>query len=149
MKKTLILFRLYDPAYSRNGEYGNKESLRVSLSEDNVLGYSLYGGWQDTGTGFCISNLQLKKSLPINPAQFKNVRALEMEIRNILKTGCGSSAICKAEVLNQLKNKPTSKSLSIKVYKELKIRAQEIIKDFSDGEKGEGHGMMRVLKMME
>ena len=149
MKKTLIIFRMYDPSYSRNGEFGNKESLRVSLGEDNVLSYSLFGGWQDSGTPFAISNLQLKRSLPINPAPFRNTLALKVVVQSILRTGVGSHEVHKAEVLNEIKDKPKTKSISLKVYKELKRQAQEIINDYSDNEKSEGHGMLRVLNLME
>ena len=151
MKKTLIIFRMFDPSYSRNGEFGNKESLRVSLGEDNVITYSLFGGWQDSGTPFAISNLQLQRSLPLSPAPFRNVLALKVVVQSILRTGVGSHEVNKAEVLNELKTKPVikTKSISLKVYKELKRQAQEIIADFSDGEKGEGQGMLRVLNMLE
>ena len=145
--KTLIIFRLYDLSYSRNGEYGNKESLRVSLGDDNVLRYSLFGGWQDTGIAFSTSNLQLKRSLPLKPSS-PTVKGLEYEIHSILKTGVGSHTVYKAEILNDFKDKPKDKTLSAKVYKELKRQAKEIIADMSDGEKGEGHGMLRVLNMM-
>jgi hypothetical protein len=148
MRKTVILFRMYDPSYSRNGEFGNKESLRVILGEDNVLSYSLFGGWQDTGTPFCIGNLQLKRPLPVNPAPFKNVIALETEIRNILKTGVGSSAVSKAEILNEIKDKPRTKSLTLKAIRELKAQAQELIDLGDSHEKKEGWGMLRVLNAM-
>ena len=100
--KTLIIFRLYDLSYSRNNEYGNKESLRVSLGDDNVLSYSLFGQWQSTGTAFSLSNLQLSTSLPLNPSNFNDIKDLEYAIREILKTGVGSHTVHKAEVLNQL-----------------------------------------------
>jgi hypothetical protein len=148
MRKTVILFRLYDTCYSRNGEFGNKESLRVILGEDNVLSYSLFGGWQDTGTPFCIGNLQLKRPLPVNPAPFKNVVALETEIRNILKTGVGSHTVAKAEILNEIKDKPRAKTLSLKTIRELKAQARELIDLGDSHEKKEGWGMMRVLNMM-
>ena len=107
MKKTLIIFRLYDLSYTRGDNYGNKESLRVSLGEDNVLTYSLFGGWQDSGIAFSISNLQLSKSLPLNPSQFNDIKDLEYEIREILKSGVGSHQVHKAEVLITLKPQPT------------------------------------------
>jgi len=147
--KTLIIFRLYDLSYSRNGEYGNKESLRVSLGDDNVLRYSLFGGWQDSGIGFAISNLQLQKSLPLSPKGYPTVKGLEYEVTSILRTGVGSHTVYKAEILNDIKDKPKTKSISLKVYKELQRQAKEIIADMSDAEKGEGHGMLRVLNLME
>ena len=148
MRKTVILFRLYDPTYTRGDNFGNKESLRVSLGEDNVLSYSLFGGWQDTGTPFCIGNLQLNRPLPLNPAPFKNVIALETEIRNILKTGVGSHYVNKAEILNEIKDKPRTKSLTLKAIRELKAQAQELIDLGDSHEKKEGWGMLRVLNAM-
>ena len=118
--KTLIVFRLYDLSYSRNGEYGNKESLRVSLNAHNVLHYSLYGGWQDSGIGFAISNLQLKNSLPLSPKDFETIEDLEYELREILKTGVGSHTVYKAEVLNSLQatgEDKIKKFLKLKRYK--------------------------------
>ena len=148
MKKTLIIFRLYDPCYTRGDNYGNKESLSVYMGEDKVLNYSLYGGWQDGGTPFAISNLQLKRSLPMDSSKFKNVRALELEIRSILRTGVGSHEIAKAEVLNEIKDKPKVKALSLKTIRELKAQAKELIDLGDSHEKKEGWGMMRVLNMM-
>ena len=148
MRKSVILFRLYDPTYTRGDNFGNKESLRVSLGEDNVLSYSLFGGWQDTGTPFCIGNLQLNRPLPLNPAPFKNVIALETEIRNILKTGVGSHYVNKAEILNEIKDKPRTKSLTLKAIRELKAQAQELIDLGDSHEKKEGWGMLRVLNAM-
>lgn len=120
--KTLIIFRLYDLSYSKNDQYGNKESLRVSLDQDNVLSYSLYGEWEDTGIAFSISNLQLSKSLPMNPSKFNDIKDLEYEIREILKTGVGSHQVHKAEVFNFLKaksgdNEKIKKFLKLKQYK--------------------------------
>lgn len=119
--KTLIIFRLYDLSYSKNDQYGNKESLRVSLDQDNVLSYSLYGEWEDTGIAFSISNLQLSKSLPMNPSKFNDIKDLEYEIREILKTGVGSHQVHKAEVFNFLKaksgdNEKIKKFLKLKQY---------------------------------
>lgn len=102
MSKTLIIFRLYDRSY---GEQGNPKTLSVFLREDNTLGYSFYGGWQDSGTAFSISNLQLRKSLPINPKSFRNTKALRQEISIILATGCGSNDVKTFEILNEIKEK--------------------------------------------
>lgn len=107
MAKTLIVYRLYDPAYSRGGQHGNKETLSVYLGDDNVIRYSLYGGWQDSGCGFAISNLQLKESLPMSPKAFKNTAHLQLRIAEILATGVGSHAIATFEFLNELKVKVT------------------------------------------
>lgn len=101
MKKTLILFRLYDPTYSKNGNYGNKKTLSVYLNPDNTLGYSLYGDWQNSGTAFSISNLAFQRSLPMSPNSF-DIESLDREIRDILKTGIGGCAIAKVEILNDL-----------------------------------------------
>lgn len=117
MKKTLIILRLYDLSYSTLGTYGNKESLRVSLGEDNVLTYSLFGGWQDTGTRFSISNLQLKESLPLNPKEFMNVGKLDDKVRSILATGVGSHTVYKSEILNELE----TKSKNDEVYRTLTL----------------------------
>jgi hypothetical protein len=148
MAKTLIIFRLYDPSYTRGDNYGNTETLSVYLRDDNVIHYSLYGSWQDSGTPFCITNLQLQKSLPLNPSAFKNVRALELEIRSILKTGVGSHYVAKAEILNELKEKPKTKSISLKTIRELKAQAKELIDLGDSHEKKEGWGMMRVLNVI-
>lgn len=106
MKKTLIIFRLYDSNY---GEKGNPETLGVYLGEDNVIRYSLYGGWQDSGMGFAISNLQLRESLPMSPALFKNTEELRLRITAILRTGCGSNKVKSFEILNELRDKPKVK----------------------------------------
>jgi len=103
MRKLLIVFRLFDPSYTRNGQHGNKETLFVTLREDNVLSYSLVGGWQDSGTPFCISNLQLRESLPMNPKPFRTTKSLEKRVSEILATGVGSHAIATAEILNSIK----------------------------------------------
>jgi len=102
MKKTLIIYRLYDPSY---GESGNSKTLSAYLGEDNVIRYSYYGGWQDGGTGFSISNMQLQKSLPMNPSSFKNVKQLDAQIQSVLRTGVGSCRVKSFEILNELKEK--------------------------------------------
>ena len=105
MKKLLILFRLYDKTY---GENGNPETLAVNLCEDNTLSYSLYMGWQDSGMGCAISNLQLKEILPSSPKSFSRTSALRLRIANILATGVGSHYIKSSEILNELKVKVTA-----------------------------------------
>ena len=112
MKKLLILFRLYDRTY---GEQGNPKTLAVTLGEDNTISYSLYGGWQDSGTGFSLSNLQLRHSLPINPKPFKNTEALATQIKIILATGCGSNDLKSYEVLNSIKEKKVVKKYDYQV----------------------------------
>lgn len=99
MKKRLIIYRLYDPTY---GPQGNAKTLSVILDQDNVFRYVYYGGWQDSGTGFSISNLQLKKSLPMSPRNFKKVEDLDNEIQAVLATGVGARKIANKEILNDL-----------------------------------------------
>ena len=74
MKKRLIIYRLYDPTY---GPQGNAKTLSVILDQDNVLNYAYYGGWQDSGSSFSKSNMQLKKSLPMGVRGFKKVVLLQ------------------------------------------------------------------------
>ena len=96
MSKHLITYRLYDKSY---GVGGNSKTLSVLLNEDNTLSYSYYGGWQSSGMGFSISNMQLRDSLPISVKDwkgkklFKNVEKLHENIVSVLKTGCGSNDI--------------------------------------------------------
>lgn len=99
MKKRLIIYRLFDRTY---GPEGNPKTLSVILGTDNVLSYVYYGGWQDSGMSFAISNMQLEKSLPMNPKKFKNAKALDKEIISILATGVGSHHISSREILNDL-----------------------------------------------
>jgi hypothetical protein len=99
MRKTLIAFRLFDSTY---GPQGNPKTLFVNLREDNTLSYVFIGGWQNSGTGFAISNLQLKESLPLGARSFKTVKALQKRIAEILATGCGSNKIKSFEILNDL-----------------------------------------------
>jgi len=129
MKKTLIILRLFDLNYSRGNEYGNKESLRVSLGEDNVLSYSLFGGWQDSGTGFSISNLQLKESLPLNPKEFMNVGKLDDKVRNILATGVGSHTVYKSEILNELETKSNNNETIYKTLSLLELQLEALGED--------------------
>jgi len=102
----LLMFRLYDKTY---GPTGNSKTLSVYLRPDNTIGYSFYGGWQDSGMKFAISNLQLKRSLPSTAKMFKNVKQLQDEITSILATGVGSHWIKNVEELNELPSaaKPT------------------------------------------
>ncbi len=99
MKKLLIVYRLFNPAY---GPQGNSKTLSVVLREDNTLSYNYYGGWQGSGMGFAISNMQLQKSLPIGARNFKTVEDLHKEIVSVLATGVGSSRISSFEILNDL-----------------------------------------------
>ena len=97
--KRLIIYRLFNPTY---GPQGNAKTLSVILREDNTFSYSYYGGWQDSGTGFSISNMQLQRSLPIGARNFKKVEDLDKEIQSILETGVGSRKISSFEILNDL-----------------------------------------------
>ena len=99
MKKLLIAYRLFNPTY---GPTGNPKTLTVLLNPDNTLSYSYYGGWQNSGTAFSISNMQLKKSLPMGSRNFKKVEDLHREIHSVLATGCGSNKISSFEILNDL-----------------------------------------------
>ena len=99
MNKLLIIYRLFDPAY---GPQGNPKTLSVFLRPDNTLGYSYYGGWQNSGTPFSISNMQLKESLPMGVRNFKKVEDLQEKIASILATGVGSRRIKELEILNDL-----------------------------------------------
>lgn len=100
MNKMLVVFRLYDRNY---GPQGNPKTLSVYLRPDNTLGYSLYGGWQNSGTGFSIENLQMRQSLPMGVRSFRgNVDKLVEEIRTCLRTGVGSSDLKSFEILNDL-----------------------------------------------
>ena len=100
--KKLVVFRLYDPSYSNNSEYGNKETLSAVLLDDNTLTYILYSGWQDSGTPMSISNLQLKQSLPLSISGFKRTFELTKKIVEILKTGVGSHAVHVTSILNEI-----------------------------------------------
>jgi len=99
MKKLLIVYRLFDPTY---GPQGNSKTLSVVLSEDNTLSYNYYGGWQSSGMGFSISNMQLQRSLPLGARNFKKVEDLDKEIQSILATGVGSRKISSSEILNDI-----------------------------------------------
>ena len=97
--KRLIIYRLSDPTY---GPQGNSKTLSVLLRDDNTFTYSYYGGWQESGTGFSISNMQLQRSLPMGARNFKKVEDLHKEIVSILATGVGSRKISSFEILNEL-----------------------------------------------
>ena len=97
MKKTLIIFRLFDRNY---GPQGNPKTLSVYLSPDKTLGYAFYGGWQNSGTGFSISNLQMSESLPVGIRSFKTVEDLLVKVESCLASGLGSNKIKELEILN-------------------------------------------------
>jgi len=82
MNKSLILFRLFNRTY---GPGGNPKTLSVYLKPDNTFGYSFYGGWQNSGTGFAISNLQmteweLETSRPLRRSGIKSSPASEPDV---------------------------------------------------------------------
>ena len=105
-KKLIIIYRLYDSTY---GEQGNAKTLSVLLYDDNTLSYIYYGGWQDGGMGFSISNMQLRKSLPTSISKFKNSNELHEEIKSVLATGLGANKISSYEILNEIKQtEPTT-----------------------------------------
>ena len=98
--KPLIIFRLFDRTY---GPSGNPETLSVFLNKDsNTIGYILYGGWQSSGMGFCITNLQMQESLPVSIRNFKKVEDLQEKIASCLSTGVGSNNIKEFEILNNI-----------------------------------------------
>jgi len=112
--KRIIIYRLYDSAY---GEQGNAKTLSVLLREDNTLSYIYYGGWQDDGMGFCLTNMQLSKSFPISISRFKNSNELHEEIKSVLATGLGANKISTYEILNELKQtKPTTIKVKAMYY---------------------------------
>lgn len=98
--KRIIIYRLYDSTY---GEQGNAKTLSVLLDNDNCLSYVYYGGWQSSGMGFSISNMQLRKSLPTSISKFKNSNELHEEIKSVLATGLGANKISSYEILNEIK----------------------------------------------
>jgi|LauGreDrversion4_2_1035121.scaffolds.fasta_scaffold336168_2 hypothetical protein len=100
MNKMLVVFRLYNRVY---GPEGNPKTLSVYLRPDNTLGYSFYGGWQNSGTPFSISNLQMRQSLPMGVRSFNGkVNKLVKEIQACLRSGVGSNDIKSFEILNDL-----------------------------------------------
>jgi hypothetical protein len=103
MTKLLIVLRLHNPNWSFQGQ---PKTLTVSLREDKTLTYTFYGGWQNSGTSFAISNLQMQKSLPMGSRNFKTTKDLLTEIKSCLSTGCGSNKIASFEILNDLEDTP-------------------------------------------
>lgn len=99
----LLLFRLFDSNYGPNG---NPKTLSVTQAADNTIHYSFYGGHQASGTGFSLSNLQMKKSLPASVNRFKNVKDLKRVIELCLSTGVGSHEIKDVEILNEIAKTP-------------------------------------------
>ena len=93
MAKLLIVYRLKSP-------FGGKHTLTTYKREDNTVGFSYYGGWQGSGMAHSISNLQLKRSLPIGLRPFKTVEDLDKEIKSVLNTGVDS--IVSSEILNDI-----------------------------------------------
>lgn len=109
MSKQLIVYRLYNKCY---GPKQNPKTLSVCLNDDgNTFSYFFYSGWDGSGMGNAIRNLQLSKSLPTSRIKFddndevvfkfKKVSTLHKEIVQILSTGCGSNDIDSFEIVNQ------------------------------------------------
>jgi hypothetical protein len=122
----LLQFRLFDSNYGPNG---NPRTLSVYLrTDDATIGYSFYGGWQDSGMGFAISNLQLQESLPSSIKGF-SIKTLENKIRQILSTGVGSNDIKKVEVLNDIPKKSDKDTIKIMLDK-LSIPDKKEILDY-------------------
>jgi hypothetical protein len=100
MNKLLVVFRTFDRSY---GPQGNPKTLTVYLRPDNTLGYSLYGGWQNSGIGFSIENLGMRLSLPLGARKFNGkVDKLVDEIKSCLASGYGSNDLYSYEILNDL-----------------------------------------------
>lgn len=100
MNKLLVVFRTFDRSY---GPQGNPKTLTVYLRPDNTLGYSFYGGWQNSGIGFSIENLGMRLSLPMGVRQYKGkVERLVKEIKVCLASGYGSNDLHSYEILNDL-----------------------------------------------
>ena len=103
----LIVYRLYNPSY---GEKGNPSTLKVYIYPDNTFKYSLYCGWQNTGTGESMSNLQMKESLPMGRfdnkgalpvVRYSTVNKLDEAIQKCLASGYGSRHIKEIQILNK------------------------------------------------
>lgn len=93
----LIVYRLYNPSYAS----GNPKTLSVRVNTDNTIGYSYYGGHGPSGMGFAISNMQLRKELPMTINSFKDVVELDKEIKSVLATGVGSRHIKSSMIVNK------------------------------------------------
>lgn len=155
MSKLLIIFRLHDLTY---GDGGNALTLAVRLREDNTLGYALYTGWQDSGMGNSISNIQLKESLPLSPSAFKNTKALQEKIASILKTGCGSNKIKTFEILNEIEKKSATAKKGTKTEEQkeaakafkLLIQAYDVADDLQDnGDDDNANKLRDILRKVD
>ncbi|HUU87710.1 MAG TPA: hypothetical protein VMX17_08165 [Candidatus Glassbacteria bacterium] len=154
MSKLLIIFRLHDLTY---GDGGNALTLAVRMREDNTLGYALYTGWQDSGMGNSIGNIQLRESLPLSPSAFKNTKALQEKIASILKTGCGSNKIKTFEILNEIGKSATAKKgtktkeqkEAAKAFKNL-IQAYDVADDLqNDGDDDNANKLRDILRKVD
>ena len=90
--KILIVYRLKDG-------FNNKTTLSVLLRPDSSLSYVYYNGWQSDGMPNAISNLQMKKSLPISIKKFNNISALDKEVTAAIESGVES--IIKRDIINK------------------------------------------------
>jgi hypothetical protein len=110
--KNLIIYRLKDP-------FGNKSTLSVLLKPDSSLYYVFYGGWQNDGMPYAISNLQMKKSLPVSIKKFKTIAMLDKEITTAIKSGVND--IVKREVINKNLKVPSSSAQDMSVDSAIKM----------------------------
>ena len=91
--KTLMVYRLKD-------SFDNKSTISVLLNSDDTLKYVFYESWQPSGTPLAISNLQLKKELPIFRKNL-SIKKLSTGITSILNTGVDS---IKQLIMNEKKD---------------------------------------------
>jgi len=73
---------LYRLTYRLKDSYGNKETLQVIFRIKGlkiVLRYSLYGGWEDSGTAYALTNLSKQ-----TPPYAKRVMHITREIEAFL-----------------------------------------------------------------
>lgn len=96
----LLNYKMKDP-------FGNKESLKVYLKDDNTLRYNLHSGWGPTGIRFALTNLILKDELPISINKFDTVGDLGGDILYRVKRACTN--FHEFEVINHF---PKQNSLS-------------------------------------
>lgn len=82
---TLMAFRIYD-------SLNNKKTLFVRV-KDNLLSYTLIGGWANSGTPFSLRNMQIgcsngmQRDLPTVASNFKNSKELKRQIELCIKSG--------------------------------------------------------------
>jgi hypothetical protein len=117
--KRLTIFRLADRC-------GNKSSLLMKLDDDGVITYDLRQGYQLEGTPLSISNLQIAVPLPRNPSSYMDAEALNHAVKEILEND-SVAQVERVDVLNELHNKKTKQSYSLKdTYEGICALAEEI-----------------------